>query len=266
MKRLTFIASVCLALICQSLSAQEYFTGVPSYSLAARTGAEFDYKICRGLHASVSEEIRFVDSEKKSLMRSYTGAGLSYKVCPYFETGVSYTFIAAEKKLEEGREPWLRHRASFDVKGMYGFGKFKLSLRERVQGTFRTDDYNRYQNPGVALCLRSRLKLSYAPDRVPLKPYAFVEVKNSLNAVNLNSWKGVELVDDVMYNDVYLTGVRAALGTGWRLSKKNSIDFRLMYDFKRNKDIDATKKGKLKAVCGELSNVFSLAVYYKFSL
>jgi len=268
MKTLRFALLALCLFFAVAAGAQEYFTGSPRYSIAARPGAEFDYKVFKGFHLTAGESLHLVDSDTKTLVRSYTKVGVSYKVCPYFKCGLGYTFIAAGKKLSDGtKEPWLRHRPHADVTGMYSFGDFKLSLRERFQGTARCDDYNRYQTPGFVVDMRSRLKLSYSTARSSWSPYTYAELTNSLNAVNLKSWEGTVLVNDnVMYNDVYVKNIRAALGTEYQLSRHSSLDFHLLYDLKRKKDIDASKKGKLKSVYGELSNVFTFVLIYKFSM
>lgn len=261
------IVAVLTLLPSFGLSAQGFYTENPSLSLAARTSAEFDWKVMKGLHLNASEELRFVDSSTKSLVRSYTTVGASYKICPYLKAGAGYSFIACTKTKDDVTSPLLRHRLYAELQGMYSFGNFKLSLREKVQGTVRTGEFNPYQEPKTAYMLRSRIKLAYDKKKFAWKPYASFEVSNTLNAVNfVDSWNGVALVgDDVLYNDVYVNRLRTRLGVDWRLTKRSSLDLYLLYDFKRGKDIDATKKGKLVSVTGELDNVLSLGVAYRFS-
>ena len=267
MMKKRLLPGIAALLISLPSFAQSFITEDPSFSLSARTSAAFDWKIAKGLHLNVSEELRFVDSSSKSLVRSYSTLGASYKVCPYLKVGAGYSFIACSKTKDDVTSPLLRHRVYGEITGMYGIGNIKLSLREKIQGTVRTDDFNAYQEPGTAWMLRSRLKVSYDKKKMSWKPYAAFEVSNTLNAVNfVDSWNGVQLVgDDVIYNDIYVNRLRTRLGVDWRLSKRSSVDLYLLYDFKRGKDIDATKKGKLVSVTGEMANVISLGIAYTFS-
>ena len=218
------------------------------FDFRARVSAEVDKKIVKGFHVSLSEEFRLKD-DLSSVDRFYTTLGLSYKFCPYFKAGVSYTLMNLHK-FDSDTDKWgwnTRHRATLDLTGMYRAGNVKFNLRERFQFTHRTGDMNVYQDPRNELVLRSRLKVSYEFQTRPVEPYMSVEVRNTLNAVHYNSPSYSSVPgDNISYNDVYVNRVRLQPGVEWRLDSRNSFDFYLLADYVYEKDIDADKSGNLK--------------------
>ena len=152
-----------------------------SAAFGARFSAEADYKLRRGLHAFVSEELRFGGANLFD--RSYTEVGMSYKIADYLKTSVSYTAIAVYEseitELDQNTQmvkywyEW-RHRLTADIMGTLKAGQWRFSIRERFQCTYKAAELNNYQQPQTALVLRSRLKASYKFRAVPLQPYAFI--------------------------------------------------------------------------------------------
>lgn len=250
MMRIDMTRKVILAVIFAAISSAAFaqVDEDADFDFRARVSAEVDKKIVKGFHVSLSEEFRLKD-DFSSVDRFYTTVGLSYKFCPYFKAGVSYTLMNLHR-FDDDADKWgwnTRHRASLDLTGMYRTGNVKFNLRERFQLTHRTGDMNVYQNPRNALVLRSRFKVSYEVSTRPVEPYMSVEVRNTLNAVHYNSpsWSS-EPGDNISYNDVYVNRVRLQPGVEWRLNSRNSFDFYLLADYVYEKDIDADKSGNLK--------------------
>lgn len=274
MKRLISILALCALVIPAAAQGQpqaiyEDFEA----EVGGRLSVEVDKKLCKGLHLSVSEEVRF-GSNFSSFDRTNTGIDLSYKVCPYFKVGVGYVFMDLWRVKEDSRFWDMRHRAYLDLTGLYKVGGWHFSLRERVQLTHKTRDINNYQAPQNDLVLRSRFKVSYGFHQVPLEPYFAVEVRNTLNGVHFNAVSPlVEPGDNIVYNDVYINRIRFQLGTTWQIDARNSLDFYYLADLCNDKDFDATgenkkdpmKEGVLKSVTysGVLKN--AICVGYKFS-
>ena len=252
-----------------------------SDAFGVRLSGEVDYKIMKGMHVYASEELRFLGGTR-FLDRSYTEAGFSYKVCDYLKAAVSYTAIAVSKSetvmpdTEEITTNWTewRHRVTGDLTASVKFGQFKLSLRERVQGTYKVRELNNYQQPQMGWVLRSRLKLSYDFRTVPLEPYAYFEPRLVLNG---SKWGPESAGDDYKkaeflgHKDVYMNRYRGAAGLEWKISKRNSIDFYALYDYLYDKEIDARKEGSDKGVAlkrpitGLSSSRVSVGIGYKYS-
>lgn len=252
-----------------------------SDAFGARVSAEVDYKIMKGMHVSVSEEVRFLGGSD-FLDRSYSQVGFSYKICDYLKVGVSYTAIAVQKTkiempdTEEIITNWTewRHRVSGDLTASYKVGQWKFSLRERVQGTYKMRELNNYQQPQMGWVLRSRLKVAYEFRSVPLEPYAYFEPRLVLNGAKWgeeSTGDNYKEADFLGHKDVYMNRYRGAAGLEWSLDKRNSIDFYVLYDSLYDKEIDArkedSKKGvQLKApIKGVSSDRVSVGIGYKYS-
>lgn len=252
-----------------------------SESFGARVSAEVDYKIMKGMHVNVSEELRFFGGSH-ILDRSYSQVGFSYKICDYLKAGVSYTAIAVQKSktempdTEEIMTNWTewRHRVSGDLTASYKLGQWKFSLRERVQGTYKMRDLNNYQQPQMGWVLRSRLKVAYEFRSVPLEPYAYFEPRLALNGAKWSeeslggNYKDAEFLG---HKDVYVSRYRGAAGLEWQLDRRSSIDFYVLYDSVYDKEIDARKEGSKKGVqlkapiTGVSSDRISVGIGYKYS-
>lgn len=246
-----------------------------------RVSAEADYKIMEGMHVNVSEELRFFGGSHV-LDRSYTQVGFSYKFLDFLKAGVSYTAICVHKSetamsdTEEITTHWAewRHRVSGDLTASVKAGQWRFSLRERIQGTYKMRELNNYQQPQMSWALRSRLKVAYKFRSVPLEPYVYFEPRLLLNG---SKWSDEGLGEDFAnaeflgHKDVYFNRYRAAAGIEWRLSKRNSLEFYLLYDNLYDKNIDARKEGSKKGVAlkapvtGYSANITSIGISYNYS-
>ena len=77
-------------------------------------------------------------------------------------------------------------------------------------------------------------------------PYAFAELRINLNDPACKAqWNGTEYTSYEFggYSDVNLTRIRGALGAEWKLTRQHSLDFTLMLDYIRSKEIDTNKSG-----------------------
>lgn len=235
--------------------AQTYDTTRES-DLRARVGFTIDKKLARGLHLAWDEELR-LKGNLGDLDRIYSGLSLSYKVSDFFKFGIGYTFIAidhAGKKSTSYEKYWdLRHRLSAHLTFSQRIGqRWKISLRERVLCTLRNGKVNELEKCDPAYVLRSRLMVDYQIFSRPVKPYAYVELSNTLNTPSA--------VDN------YVDKVRTALGVKYRLNRRSSLDFYYRFDYDRNKDIDiGNKSGKLKSVTTEKRYDHILGVFYQYS-
>jgi len=252
-----------------------------SDGFGARFSAEADYRISRGFHLSVSEEIRL--GGRNIMDRSHTQLGISYKINDYLKVGGAYTAIAAYKDdvtiLEDNSTmtrywyDW-RHRVSGYVMGSFKAGQWKFSLRERIQGTYRTRELNNLQDPQMEWVLRSRLKVAYKCRTVPLEPYAYFEPRLVLNGAKWSEESVTPEFENAVFlghKDVYFNRLRGAVGVEWRLARRHSLDFYCLYDRLRDKEIDARKEGSEKGETLKAQTFFvtgnrvSVGVGYKFS-
>lgn len=252
-----------------------------SDSFNARLSVEADYKITRGLHVFASEELRL--GGRDIMDRSYTETGVSYKVNSHLKVALSYTAIAVYKSEETELEDnitqvryWYdwRHRISGDLTGSFKTGQWRFSLRERVQGTYKTGELNNYQQPQTSWVLRSRLKASYKFRSVPLEPYACFEPRLLLNGAKWTDEGMTPQYEDatfVGHKDVYFNRLRGMIGIGWTLNSRHSLDFYGIYDYLRDKEIDARKEGSSKGtmlkvpVAWQTGHRISIGIGYRFS-
>lgn len=271
---LVIFAIVLSALGFPSLKAQTDVDLDPEFG--GRLSVSVDKKLARGLHISLEEEIR-MDNNFGSFDRFHTTLGLSYKVNDYLKLGVGYAMINPYSS-SDGAFKSSRHRLMLDATGSLRFGDWRLSLRERFQATYRSGDMNEYQNPRTALTLKSRLKLSYKGLR-RLEPYAYVELRNTLNAPVINaSYDGTNYLTSALsqygeagwfidsWSGVYVNRVRGSVGFDYRLSKASSIDVSLMADRIVDKVVDANAEGtKLKSYTRETGFVGWINIGYSYS-
>lgn len=245
----------------------------------ARISAEADYKIIKTLHIFASEEIRL--GGKEIMARSYTAAGFSYKFNQYLKAAVSYTAIAvnrgeaADEDVEAAvRSYEWRHRISGDITGSVQLGQWRLSLRERIQGTYKNRELNNFQQPQTGWVLRSRLKASCRFRTVPLEPYAYFEPRLLLNGAKWSKDGYTQNYGDAEFlghKDVYFNRLRGAIGLNWKLNSSHSLDLYCLYDHLYDKDIDARKEGSSKGpglkagIVKTTDYLVSIGAGYKFS-
>lgn len=227
MRRLAIIALMLLPL---SAAAQE---------LAARTSVGADYKIVKGLHLEVEEEVR-VDDGFSGLEDLRTTVDLSYKVGKNFKIGGGYTLINPYK-LSSSTFGAPRHRAFVDATASYRLGDWQFSLKEKLQFTHRTDDsLNVYQKTRNALSLKSRVGVKYK-GFYDWEPFVYFEARTALN----DPWGTVSgslqytetsnrpyySYTPTGYTHIYFNRFRLNLGTDWSPSKNHNISLGLLADY-----------------------------------
>ena len=276
MKKLTLSVLALLAgIMAQAQSA----------SFAGRASVEADYKIVKGLHLSVGEEIRSNDNFS-ALGSLRTTVGLSYKPIKYLKVGVGYTLINPwknGKEIELADESttqyygfWApKHRFFADVTGIVRWGDVQFSLRERVQMDHNADsDMNIYQDPRNKVALRSRLGVKYKGWKV-VEPYANFEIRTQLNGAwgstygSQNTKKDGTTYYDYTpagYTHVYNDRYRGELGVELNLGKRHTLNPYLLLDYLSEYEIDTNKKGT-RLFSAAYSNLFrvSLGVGYTFN-
>lgn len=240
--------------------------GAQSNSFRSRFSASADWKIVKGLHLEAGYELRTMDSWS-GVERHMVNVGMSYKVCKFLKVGADYDFIGHYNSASVFKP---RHRVGAEVTGSVDAGNWRFSLRERLQFTHKAYAINRYQDVRNDLSLKSRVKVAYRGLN-SWEPYAYVELRNTFNDPSFNAsydsatatYSDYEFLG---YDDAYLNRVRGAVGVVWKINKHHGIDFKLMQDWKKDKDIDTNKAGTtLKAYAVEKSFNTILAVGYKFS-
>ncbi|MCM1176824.1 MAG: DUF2490 domain-containing protein [Clostridium sp.] len=216
------------------------------------TGGHFTVGIDKSLAhkklvLSLEEEMRLNDNFCH-VNRFYTTVGAEYKVFPWLKAGLSYALVANNSETKG----WgLRHRGSVALTESVKLGRWKISLRERVQVTYRADSVNLFQSPQTAWTLKTRLKTSYDIPRSPFKPYFSAEAKFVLNGVNPKNFvcdpkSGRWSNPEPKYNDFYFNRVRFKLGSEYKINRKNLIDFFVVADLCYDLDIDFNSSGKQK--------------------
>lgn len=245
---------------CALIQAQTiYESDTTTSDITTRLGFEIDKPIGKAFSVVWEEEARFKNNSN-TLDRIYSGLTGYYRLNDYAKFGTGYTFLAIwhDGKKKSGYEKYwdMRHRANIDLVGNYSYMRWKLSLRERMQMTVRTDEVNALEKSNPEFILRSKLGLEYEFFNKPLKPYASVELCNTLNAPDYA-------------NGNYISSIRNQIGLKWRLDRRRSIDFYYRLDLNTNIDVEIDyKKNKqtIKAVYltnqKEINHI--LGVAYKF--
>ena len=235
------------------------------------TSVEGSTKLNKKLELSVEGEYRTQDMS--SMTERISGAAnLSYKdknFLPFLKADVGYTFMymnypgetgikyleddngnpelddegnAIPKHMNVDAPYWTaRHRATASLTGSVKWNRFKFSLRERYQYTYRLAaqcDRTRYyyfapfeqwdmENPEQMVDdkaaksdhkLRSRLSVSYDIKKCPFEPYAEVEVYNELD------------------NAFAFDKVRYTVGTEYKINKEHKL--KVFYRYQDYADYD----------------------------
>lgn len=240
-----------------------------------RLSFTLDKKIVKRLHVSLEEEVRF-DNNFGAFDRLQSTLSLNYKIHPNIKVGAGYALINGYNS--NGFKN-ARHRFMIDVKGTLKYGHWNLSLKERMQLTHRTGDYNVYQNPANALMLKSRLTAKYLGFG-KVEPYAYFELRNYLNAPVINAaYDGINYgtVDGLVqegdpgwflegFNGGYINRYRGSLGVDIKLNRNSTLNFYLMGDYCIDKEVDANAEGTiLKSYTKETGFRAWLGAGYEFA-
>ncbi len=221
-----------------------------------RLSFTLDKKIVNRLHVSLEEEVRF-DNNFGAFDRLQSNLSLNYKIHPNIKIGAGYALINGYSSNAKTFKN-ARHRFMIDVKGTLKYGSWNLSLKERMQLTHRTGDYNVYQNPVNALMLKSRLTVKYLGFG-KVEPYAYFELRNYLNAPVINAaYDGINYgtVDGLMqegdpgwflggFNGGYINRYRGSLGVDIKLNRNSTLNFYLMGDYCIDNEVDANAEGTI---------------------
>lgn len=258
MKKL--IVSALLLISFVTLSAQELTpTIVNTNDFRGRVEGGFECKIAKDLNLEAGIEMR-LKSDFQTVDRMQTSIGISYEPSKYLTVGADYILINTH---EPGYWEKPRHRANVNVEGSLKVGRFDLSLRERVQTTFRTDSVNRFEKMNPEVVLRSRLKAEYKIRHSRWTPYLMFELNNTLNAPSVvHNYK-----DDPYSTECFVSRYRLGVGAKFRIDRHNRLDFFYYFDYDRGYNIDYKgNKGDLKGYLQENDYRHIFGISYKFKL
>lgn len=254
-----------LMLISTVAKGQALATGT-DYDFRSRTSVGMDWKITKGLHLDAGYELRISDRMSR-IERNQLNVGIRYSPIKHLDIGAGYYFIGHYDS-DKVFKP--RHRFYFDLAGSYKFGAWKLSLKERLQMTHKSYEFNEFQQAPNLVELKSRLKLTYK-GLIHLEPYAYVELRNCFNGpsftADYNESSGKYTNYEFLgYSDAYINRLRGAVGLEWKINIHHAIDFKLMEDWCRDKSIDTNAEGtKLKSYSWEQALNTTLSIGYVFS-
>lgn len=262
MKRLVFILALLLPWGMQAQTTMEW---------GARASVEGNYKIAKGVHLYAEEEFRFQGSAFDNMR---TTLGFTYKPFKALKMGVGYTLINS-KKASTGEFKAPRHRVFADLSGTLQAGYFQFTLKERLQLTHRSGEFNVYQNTPNALALKSKFTVKYK-GWFTTEPYASFEVRTALNdpwgtASGTAKWnnKGTKTYYDYTptgYTHVYNNRYRGELGVNFKLNRWNELKPFVLLDFCNDYELDTNAEGnRLFSADYVKSTCLSLGLSYVFS-
>ncbi len=197
MKLFLFVLIIILIFQEEKASAQNSDFGI-------RFGAELSKKLTKKIELQFEEEVR-LNQNVSSFDRSLTTLGGSYALNKTFKAGLFYTYIYANNQDDGYYES--RHRFGGWIQAVQKVNRFKISLREKFQNTYRDEDLGNYKyNP--KMYLRSKFKVSYNIKNLPFNPYLSAEMHYQLNnpyGNDIDKW-------------------RYTAGTEYSINKKFAID------------------------------------------
>ena len=266
----SLLCIVCLLLLSPNVMAWEYdsYGNTMEQSVEIRVGADFSKKWKNGLSLSLSEDVRvglydklsgvnakdeFVDTVNgPAFNKSYTTVALAYSPIKYLKFDVGYTLRLLGGKDWSDYNEYLRHRLHIGLTGIYDTHYVKLSLRERLLCDIRTDSVNLLEKQQYEWLLRSRLAAEFYVPGKPVKPYAWIELENTLNATEYQQKEGHQ----------YISQVRTQAGVKWRLSRRSSLDFYYRFQYGYNRDVNITKRKGYIQLTEETSYLHAIGVTY----
>jgi len=226
--------------------------------MGGRASIGVDYKIKKGFHLTVEEELR-ADSNFSELNRLQTTIGLTYKPVTWLKLGVGYALINPYKTNKELDDEtyytgfWApRHRVFADATGYLTFGSFQFSLRERLQFTHNAyEDLNVYQTTRNALALKSRVGVKYKGWKM-FQPSASLEIRTALNdpwgtmsgsQQTNNSGKTYYAYTHTGYTHIYNNRYRVNIGADIKLTKQHVLEPYILLDSCSDYEIDTNSSG-----------------------
>ena len=252
-------------------------------SFGARATVEADAKLAKGFHLNAHEEVRWYSGDE-DILRFYTGIGLEYKVLPFLKVGGEYEYINRLKHDEEDSvNEWsVRHRGNFFLTGTWKTTDWQFGLKETFRMTYRPGDMNLNQSPRTALALKHKASVKYL-GWGSVVPFAAFEVRNTLNDAAYSgthhpgATKNADKYTDekfLGYNHAYINRFRAQLGVTVKFDKHHELEFYLLGDRFKDKEIDTNREGSdswkengliLKSIEWHTGNLISAGVGYKWS-
>lgn len=266
----SLLCVVCLLLLSPNVMAWEYdsYGNTMEQSVEIRVGADFSKNWKNGLSLSLSEDVRvglydklsgvnakdeFVDTVNgPAFNKSYTTVALAYSPIKYLKFDVGYTLRLLGGKDWSDYNEYLRHRLHIGLTGIYDTHYVKLSLRERLLCDIRTDSVNLLEKQQYEWLLRSRLAAEFYVPGKPVKPYAWIELENTLNVTEYQQKEGHQ----------YISQVRTQAGVKWRLSRRSSLDFYYRFQYGYNRDVNITKRKGYIQLTEETSYLHAIGVTY----
>lgn len=194
-------------------------TGLSSMSLSAQLSdfgtvgtISLSKDIYRNVGVSVEQELRF-DQLSTSLNRSATSFGVDFALVRRFVSAQIDYDLLYRRNNDAFYE--FRHRSSLGLLVQYKCSGFNYRFRTRMQTTYKIENhggktfYPRY-------VWRNKLELRHPIFGSPLAPYLYGEMFCPINSID----------------GFYMDGYRVVLGTRYKVSKRNDIDFQLRFDQK----------------------------------
>lgn len=232
---------------------------------AARASVGVDWKIKKGLHLHVSEEMR-MNGVFQDLGRFQTTVGLDIKPVKWVKLGVGYVLINPYDAVNMTYKG-ARHRAYFDVSGHYNVNGFSFSIRERIQFTHRTGTFNVFQSTPNAWALKSRIGVQYKNWRY-FEPGVFFEIRTALNDPWGTTSGSMKVKDDgtpyydythTGYTHVYNSRYRGIFRTDILLSQHHVLRPYAYVDYLTDYVIDTNAEGT-RLFRAEYDNHFRITV------
>ena len=262
MKRLILSIVTTVALATTALAQETPTPGVVSTNdFRGRVEGSFEWEPIKDLSLEAGLQLR-LNNDLGTVDCFHTSFGAEYEACKYFSIGADYILINGYESDEKAWDK-PRHRLNVNLTGSVKLGRFELSLRERVQTTFRTDSVNLYEKPKNEVILRSRLMAEYSIRHTRWTPYVLFELHNTLNAPKVV----MNYKSDPLTCDNYITRYRAGVGAKLRVTRNHRLDFYYYFDYDRGYNIDYKgNKGSLKGYMQENEFRHIFGVSYKFKL
>lgn len=262
MKRLALTLALLLPM---AAAAQTQFGGGARFSV----GGEF--KIRKGLHLSVEEEMR-ISGVFQSLNRMQTTVGLDYKPVKFLKLGAGYILINPyDSDQRSFKSP--RHRLYADASAHFEVNYFSFSIKERVQYTHRTGTFNVYQNTPDAFAIKSRLGVEYKGWRY-FEPGVFFEMRTQLNQPWGETSGSIQVKNDgttyynytpTGYTHAYNDRYRVIFRTDIKLNRHNVLQPYALIDFYSPYQIDTNAEGtRLFQACYVNYFLVNVGVSYTF--
>ncbi len=263
MKKILFTAAALLMAVSLSAQTREAFNA----ELGGRFSVELDKKIAKGWHVYLNEEVR-LDENITTFDRFHTTLGTSYKFNSFLKGGIEYSLINHYKP--NAKEWQNKHRLSLYLTERFKTGDWTLSLKETFRFTHKAYENNTFQSPRNPLNLKVRFQAQYGGFH-NVEPYAGIEGRLLLNGATCSAtyYSASDTWGDYSftgYGDVYVNRIRGFAGLEWKLTRKHTLDFRLLADYLMDKEIDTNSEGtELKSMVLTNKLFPQLCIGYKFS-